>query len=224
MKFGHLALAEAAGAILAHAHVVTIDGERRKLAKGLVLTPDHVAALAAAGLTSVVAARLDAGDVGEDDAAAQLASAAAGAGVTAMAAFTGRVNLVATRAGLVLIGASAVNGFNAIDESLTLSTLRPFEAVTVGQMLATVKIIPFGAPADAVRAGVELLSGGAVSVAAFRPRKVGLLVTLLPSLKTKLHDKTRRVLEARLRKSGSSVVAERRVAHQAEAVAAGLAG
>ena len=65
--------------------------------------------------------------------------------------------------------------------------------------------------------------GGAVRIAPFRPRKVGLVATCLPHLKTKTMDKTRRVLEDRLRASGSRIVAEERVPHDQQSVAAAMA-
>ena len=52
-------------------------------------------------------------------------------------------------------------------------------------------------------------AGGAIRVAAFRPLKVGLVATQLPSLKPSVMDKTRRLLEERLAPAGASVVARR---------------
>jgi len=225
MKFGVVKLAEAQGAILAHSQNVKTGGKRRKIPKGSVISAADIEALERAGHASITVARLDRDDMKEDEAAAQIAKAATGRDVVARPAFTGRVNLVAARAGVVLINQDLVNGFNAIDESLTLATLRPFEAVTEGQILATVKIIPLGAPSTAVNAGVAVLdAGAAVSVAPFSSRKVGLVSTELPGLKVSLYNKTRQALEARLLKSGSTLVAERRVAHEPAAVAEALTG
>jgi molybdenum cofactor cytidylyltransferase len=52
--------------------------------------------------------------------------------------------------------------------------------------------------------------------------KVGLVATELPSLKTSVMDKTRRLLDERLRPAGTSVMREDRVAHDPGAVAAAL--
>ena len=77
MKFGPVPVAEAAGAILAHS--IRLPGGR--LRKGVTLDQSHVEALAAAGHDNVVVARLDGGDLHEDDAATALAGAlAAGQG------------------------------------------------------------------------------------------------------------------------------------------------
>ena len=71
MKFGPTPIEEAEGAVLAHG--VRIDGAALK--KGDILTRERRLALAAAGVTSVVAARLEPGDVGENEAALKLANA-----------------------------------------------------------------------------------------------------------------------------------------------------
>jgi len=224
VKFGKVNLAQARGAILAHSQIVQIDGKSRKLPKGSVISAADIVALKKAGITTVAVARLGKDDMNEDAAAAQVAKAAAGENVAAKTAFTGRANLVARCAGVVLIDGICVDRFNAIDESLTLATLRPFETVAAGQMLATVKVIPLGAPTKAVNAGVAVLNEAvAVSVAPFKARNVGLVSTKLPGLKSSLHDKTRRALEARLLKSGSTLVAEKRVTHDPASVASALA-
>ncbi|MBM3570304.1 MAG: hypothetical protein FJX46_16295, partial [Alphaproteobacteria bacterium] len=86
MKFGRVKLAEAAGAILAHAAGA---GEAR-FKKGRVLSAADLAALDAAGVREVTAARLEPGDVPEDEAARRIALAAAGPGLRVAEAFTGR--------------------------------------------------------------------------------------------------------------------------------------
>ncbi len=91
MKFGPLPVGEAVGAILAHSVRLPEDTIR----KGMRLTTEHVAAFRSAGLGEVVVARLEPGDVHEDDAAAMVAERLAGQGVRAERPFTGRANLSA---------------------------------------------------------------------------------------------------------------------------------
>ena len=75
MRFGPTPLDDAERAILAHGFRLP----ERVLKKGRRLTAGDVAALRAAGYDSVVAARLDADDVPENEAARELAEALAGA-------------------------------------------------------------------------------------------------------------------------------------------------
>ena len=92
----------------------------------------------------VVAARLEPGDVDENRGGAQARRRASrGRICAARAPFTGRVNLFAERAGLAVIGAEAIDRVNAIDEAITVATLPRYRVVADGDMVATVKIIPF---------------------------------------------------------------------------------
>ena len=74
MKFGLTPIEEAEGAVLAHG--VRIDGVAYK--KGDILTRERQLALDSAGVRCVVAARLEPGDVDENEAALKLANRLAG--------------------------------------------------------------------------------------------------------------------------------------------------
>src|SRR5690606_7275211 len=84
MKFGPVAIEAAEGVILAHSLALPSGSLR----KGRRLSADDVAALRDAGMASVIAAELEPGDVGEDEAATRLASLMAGDGVSARPAAT----------------------------------------------------------------------------------------------------------------------------------------
>ena len=72
MRFGETPIDEATGAILAHSW----RANGINFAKGRRLSAEDVGKLKAAGASSVIAARLDAGDMHEDEAAEKLARAA----------------------------------------------------------------------------------------------------------------------------------------------------
>ncbi|MEM7525982.1 MAG: molybdopterin biosynthesis protein, partial [Pseudomonadota bacterium] len=97
MRFGPTATADATGATLAHS--LTVGG--RRFGKGMVLSADDVAALIAAGATEVTIARIGDDDMAEDAAAAAVAAALAGRGLSLSAPFTGRVNVFAETPGLL---------------------------------------------------------------------------------------------------------------------------
>ncbi|MCM2560970.1 molybdopterin-binding protein [Lutimaribacter sp. EGI FJ00015] len=146
MRFGPVSLDQAAGAVLAHSLHLP-DG---KLAKGRVLTGDDTARLHAAGIAEVTVARLEAGDVPEDDAARALAQALvpdpAGQGLRLSGAGAGRVNLLSDGPGLLDIDVAAVAALNRVDPMITLATLPPLKRVTGGTMVGTVKIISYAVP------------------------------------------------------------------------------
>ncbi len=58
-------------------------------------------------------------------------------------AFTGRANLFAENAGVLVVERDAVDDINRIDEAITFATLPAYKPVVAGEMIATVKIIPF---------------------------------------------------------------------------------
>jgi molybdenum cofactor cytidylyltransferase len=216
VKFGETPLDEAVGAVLAHSMRV---GDRA-LKKGRVLTEADVAALAAAGHASVVAARLEPGDIAENAAADAVAQHLAGSHITIGRAFTGRANFHADTAGLCVVDRDAVDRFNLVDETITLATLPPDAVVTPKQMVATVKIIPFAVSQAAVAACAKLAAAAPIfHVAPFRSLRVALIQTELPGLKESILDKTEETTRERLSALGSKLVVERRVEHREAALA-----
>src|SRR5215470_310725 len=115
MRFGVFPLGETEGAILVH----SLRAGGRLIKKGRALTKADIAQLRAAGISQVTVVRLEHGDVPEDVAATRIAQALKGDGIRLGAAFTGRVNLYADRAGLVLLDAKQIDALNLIDESIT---------------------------------------------------------------------------------------------------------
>lgn len=220
MRFGPVPCSEAQGGIAVH----TVRAGDAVVKKGTVIGPEHVASLTAAGIATIVVARLEPGDVPEDEAARRLAVAAAGEGVRVERPFTGRSNLFAEQAGVLVIDAPAIARVNGIDESITIATLPAFRAVEEGEMIGTVKIIPFAVPQDLLdRACRAAGDSPPVRVAAFRPLRVGVVSTLLPGLKSSVVRKTIGVLQGRLGPAGAAIVAERETPHEAGPLADALA-
>src|SRR6266700_743118 len=204
MKFGDVPVPEAVGAILAH----SLKLGTAVLKKGRVLSPEDIALIAAAGLDHIVAARLDPGDIREDEAANRVAAAAAGPNIATAPAFTGRANLFAEARGLLVFDRERLDHLNLVDEAVTLGTLPPFAVVEPRQMVATVKIIPFAVPETAVAKAANFAAKGEplLRVAAFAPCDVALIQTRLPGFKESILDKTRQVTEQRLAALGCRLV------------------
>src|SRR5262245_25904378 len=139
MKFGAVPVADAIGATAVH----SIRQGDFVLKKGTRIGPSEIAALKAAGIEEITVARLDVGDVSEDQAAADIAVAIKGEGLRADQAFTGRCNLFAHTAGVLVVDRDAIDALNRVDEAITVATLPAYKPVVEGEMIATVKIIPF---------------------------------------------------------------------------------
>ena len=217
MKFGPLAPKDALGATAVH----SIRQGELVLKKGTVIGEKEIAALEAAGVAEIVVARIEPGDVSEDQAAAEIAAAAGGEGVRTDRAFTGRCNLFAQASGVLVVDMDAVDRINRIDEAVTIATLAAYKPVVEGEMIATVKIIPFAVSASARdRAVAEAAKAKPViRVAPYKVRKIGIVSTLLPGLAPKVVEKTLKITAARIVPSGATIVAERRVPHEQEALA-----
>lgn len=221
MIFGAEPVGKAAGGLLAHG----IRGDGFSFRKGRVLSSDDVALLAAAGWDAVVVARLEPEEVGEDEAAATLAGALAGTGVAAAPAATGRSNLHAAAHGLLQIDAPRIQQANRVDEAMTVATLPDASVVRPGQLLATVKIIPFAVPHRRLARcldGLRAKAAPALLVAPFRHARAGLVQTRLPGFKSSLLKKAQAVTAGRLAALGSTLAEAVVTEHERDAVAAAI--
>jgi molybdenum cofactor cytidylyltransferase len=220
MKFGPVAPADALGATAVH----SIRQGDLVLKKGTLIGPAEAAALKAAGVKELVVARLEPGDVSEDEAAADIAAAVAGEGVRTDRAFTGRCNLFAEPSGVLVLDKDGIDRLNRIDEAVTLATLPAFKPVVEGEMIATVKIIPFAVSRNARDKAVAEATKAkpVIRVAPYTVRKIGIVSTLLPGLSPKVVDKTLKITAARIAPAGATIVAEKRVPHATQALAAAI--
>jgi molybdenum cofactor cytidylyltransferase len=218
MKFGAVAPKDALGATAVH----SIRQSGLVLKKGTRVGTAEIAALEAAGIKDIVVAQLEPGDVSEDVAAAEIAQAVAGSGVHVDRAFTGRANLFAQAAGVLVLDKDWIDRLNRIDEAITFATLPAYKPVVAGEMIATVKIIPFAVASAARDAALAVIGKPLLRVAPYRIRKVGVVSTVLPGLAAKVIEKTLKITTDRLAPAGAAVIAERRVPHERVALARAL--
>src|ERR1700694_258069 len=207
MKFGPASPVEAIGGVTVH----TLRQGPLVLKKGTTVGPAEVEALTRGGVKEIVVVRLEDGDVSEDVAAASIAQAVAGDGINVERAFTGRANLFAAKPGVLVVDRTKVDRINGVDEAITFATLAAYKPVVEGEMVATVKLIPFGVEAKLRDAAVKAASGGALRIAPYVIKRVGIVSTLLPGLAAKVVEKTLRVTAERLAPAGATIIDERRV-------------
>ena len=216
MRFGPVPLNEALNAISAH----SLRLGERVIKKGARLTLDDLAAIQADGRTEVIVALNDAGDMGEDEAAERLSVALSGGHVRRDVANTGRSNLFADTAGVLRVNIDAINRLNGVDEAVTFATLPDYRAVERGEMIGTVKIIPFAVPETVIDQALAVAGDvPLIEVKPFHKLKVAAISTLLPGLKPSVVNKTLAVLEGRLAPAASTVDFDLRVPHDAQDVA-----
>lgn len=219
MKFGSIAVEQAEGCILAHA--VRLPSNVFK--KGKLLSAQDVAELKQAGIIDIVVARLEKTDVPEDLAAQKIAAAVSGPNSDAQQAFTGRANIFAAAAGVVIVDEQRVRAINRLHESLTLATLNPFTRVEKRSMIATAKIIPFAVPNAVYEAALKIIGDQPlVEVMPFQKLQVGLIITKLSQSKDSLIAKSETAMRTRIENLHGELAQVVVVAHEEGAVAAAI--
>lgn len=211
MKFSEYHLSDALGAILAH----SLRLPNKALKKGTILTQADLWFLKEFGYQKIVCAKLEEGDLNEDLAADELATLIAGPNLIKGNAFTGRCNLFAGIPGLLIYNPQNLNNFNSIDESITLGSLPPMQHVIKGQMVATLKIIPFAISQHLVRQ-MEVQTQNSeklLSITPYQKKKVTLIQSRLPGTKETVLDSTMKATSLRLQNLGISTLDEARCEH-----------
>jgi molybdenum cofactor cytidylyltransferase len=218
--FANIAITEAAGAILAHG----VRAGDVTFKKGRTLSASDVTILKAANITHVTAARLEADDVPEDEAARALAVAITGQGAAAQQAFTGRANVHGAHLGLVTVDDARVRAINHLHESLTLATLSNCGVVQPKQMVATVKIIPFATPRHVLDQALKIVGDQPLlRVRAFVRKAPHLIISKLPQTKASIIAKSEASITERLKVLGLSLAAMTVIDHDQSKIAAAIA-
>jgi molybdenum cofactor cytidylyltransferase len=219
MIFKDMPVADSQGALLAHG----ITAGNRRFKKGHLLGPDDIKALTDAGVKTVAAVQLEDSDIDENSAADQLATLLLTPELSKSNAFTGRCNLIAQSDGLFCYEEDQVHALNLLDESITLAALPRFSRVSKGQMVATVKIIPFAVPAALLdECTAKLRTAPLFTLHSFKPIQVQLIETELSNPNEKTSKKLRSVTEARIRSVGGSLVQHHHCHHSVEALQSAL--
>lgn len=220
MEFGSLPLSACEGAILAHS-VAVADG---RLSKGKRLGADELQAARAAGHQQLVVARPAPDDVREDDACRRIGEALLGEGLTLSPPAQGRVDLLAAGGGLFDPPGRTVDGVNRVNEGIGLAALEPWTQVAAGEVVATLKIVPFALGEPLVARAEEQAAKQPLSVRALQPLSVRLLQTRTETVTEKMLVKTGKVTRNRVKALGGEFRNAGTSAHDADALAKALRG
>jgi len=216
MEFKVISLHQAENTILAH----SLNLLKRKLKKGTILSREDVIELEENNYCSVMVAIPDEEDIHEDIAAEKLAHAIAGDLVNVEKPITGRCNLRAKKNGLLVIDEILLNKINLTHESLTVATLEPFVPVYQGQLIATIKVIPYAVENSTLQTCLSVAeeASNIIHVAQFNPKTVGFIQTRVNGLRENILDKTSKVLSQRLQRLNSHISQEIRCQHDTDEV------
>lgn len=127
------------------AHSVACAGTR--IAKGTLITPVIINRLVTMGVQTIQVFLLEDGDLDENTAARRAAEAITGAGLTVELAGKGRANIIAQMDGLFFPG-GGIDAVNAADDAFSAASLSAYTPVHSGQLAATIKLVPYGLPAQ----------------------------------------------------------------------------
>ncbi len=210
MKFGRLPLAQALGGILAH----SLRSGGKMLRKGALIDAAATRLIAAAGHGEITVAQLEPGDVPEGEAAIRLGALLLGPHLRRSAAINGRVNIFSQVGGLLRLAPGVIERLNRANESVTLATLPDRAMVAEGDMVATLKIIPFAVSAAAMDTAQRILRAPAFRLEPFQALTVGLVLTELPHVKEATLQGTIAATQSRIAARGGTMLPALRTPHQ----------
>lgn len=217
MQFRTFDIEACEGLVLAHSR--KLAGKR--IAKGRVLTAELVSAFRQDGVTSLVCAAPDPGDLSEDQVADRLAMALVTVGINRTDAATGRVNFKVGTPGVIRYDRALIKALNSVDEALTLSLVQHNQLLSAGQMAATLKVIPYFVPGHVCQRFEDVLDGRPAFT--FHPlygRRTSLIQTMDDVLGERVYSATEAVTERRLAQLGCQLTDSRRCAHDSDSVTA----
>lgn len=129
---------------------------KKLLAKGHTISDEDVRLLETEGMNSVWVTELEQGEVGENDAVAQVALSMACGSLEVKLAVGGRANLIATEHCCVLVDDDLLKQINCT-ASMAIATVTNFSYARAGQRIATVKSAPFAVPQSQLEALASML-------------------------------------------------------------------
>lgn len=215
MIFDQWPCEDAAGVVLAH----TLKLPNGVIKKGATLTVEDTKSMLEAGISSILGAKIESTDQDENFAAQSIAQSLAGPLLKVGKPMGGRCNLYARNKGVVQVDKARIDAINLCDGAIAVSTLPQYADAMAEQTVATVKIIPFAVPQTLVEHCVDIAQGdpkvsAAVQLNAYQQRRIGLILTHAPGLKSTVLDSTREVTRQRIKSMGCDLVWEKRCSHQ----------
>ncbi|MBI4987345.1 MAG: NTP transferase domain-containing protein [Rhodocyclales bacterium] len=219
MIFGEFRCDEAEGVTLAH----TLNLGEKTLKKGRVLTSADISLLEQAGIAVVTGARMQAGDLDENAGAGEIAALLVGPNTETRRPYTGRCNVHASKRGVLRVDAARIDAINQLDEAIAIGTLPDHALARHGQVLATVKIIPFAVTRELVERCRAIAAGRPLlKLAELQPRRAALILGELPGMKENVFRGTVTATRNRLEGLGSRLALVLRCRHERREIEAQL--
>ena len=216
MRLSDISPASAKGYVTVHA-LATSSG---KIPKGTILSDADTKTLIAEGYDHITCAIPDEGDVNENDAASRLAASLSSAGICAGSVFTGRINFTAENIGIIRYNKNILKKINAVDEAITLALVQHNQLLAKGDMIATLKIIPFFVKEESVqKVEALLLQEKLMTFYPLVSRRVALIQSRFDHQPDTLFEATAKVTQSRIEQLGCSFEGNQIIAHDKDLLA-----
>lgn len=191
--------------------------------KGRRLSAADLELLLDAGVAAVSGARLDPDEQDEDQAAGAIANILASEHLVARRPHAGRCNLHAEQSGIFIVDGGIIDRLNHVDEAITIGTLSPYTPVRKGQVVATIKIIPFAVRQSRIAACKALVASfPPLRLAPLVAQRVALIMSESSATTPSILDKTLAVTRQRVEALGSRLSLELRCRHESGAISAAI--
>ena len=200
---------DAVGSILCHDITRIVPGESKGpvFRKGHVVREEDVEVLLQVGKEHLYVFESLPGMVHENDAAARIIAAVAGANLTHTDPREGRIDLLAACDGLLRIDVPVLNRINSLGE-ISVATIHTMQHVTKGRPVAGARVVPLMIEDEKLRQLESFVNGPVVEVLPLRRAKVGVVTTGSEVFYGRIQDAFGPVLRKKFAALGSTVVGQ----------------
>lgn len=210
---------DAVGMVLCHDVTQIVPGTFKGPAfkKGYVIKREDIPRLLDMGKENIYVFDLKEGLLHENDAAFRIARAAAGEGISLSPPKEGKVELTASRAGLLKVNTGALYEINEIEEVM-FASLHSNQHVPEGKTCGGTRVIPLVIAEEKVILAEEVCQKAAplFTVLPYKSCRVGLVTTGSEVYSGRIQDKFGPVIRKKVEKYGSSLLKQVFVADSAE--------
>ena len=216
MFFGFLNTKDSEGAILAHS--TRLEG--LYISKGTKLNKEHIKNLKSKGIKRIICARLDDCDVDENAAAKFLSEKIHHNSIRFSEASTGRVNIISNTNGLIRYNKNKIVKFNLVDEGVTLALLKQNTLVKKGQLIGTLKIIPYSIHIDVLNIINNKVYGKKplIIIKPIRKKQFFLIQTKLSGTKDSVIESTKKATLKRIQDLNCNLIGSSTCNHEKESI------
>ena len=200
---------DAVGSILCHDITRIVPGESKGpvFRKGHVVREEDVEVLLQVGKEHLYVFESLPGMVHENDAAARIISAVAGANLAHTDPKEGRIDLLVACDGLLRIDVPVLNRINSLGE-ISVATVHTMQHVTKGRPVAGARVVPLMIEDEKLRQLESFVNRPVIEVLPLRRAKVGVVTTGSEVFYGRIQDAFGPVLRKKFAALGSTVVGQ----------------